>query len=281
MRSVLSTRIFAAERLTASRLDRVSRAGFEAAQIFADRRCFDYRNPSQIDELRNWFADSTLELDSLRAPAHSDLSGGRGGPETRIRITNRDKAERIRSTDELKRVLEVADRMPFARLILPFGAEEEDYDPHQIDAAFNALDELLVFSRGLDVEILLANQPSEMGSASKLELFLSMTHLPFGYAFDVSAAARSSAAEQRPVDQFETMREKTRSIIAADATEDAERVLPFVNEGGAVDWDSLRDQIGEHPRKPDLVLDAEPGDAEQPLDAARESFDRLEEHLYG
>jgi len=278
MRRVISTRIFSSGHLTASRLDQISRAGFDSTEIYADRRYFDYRNAGQIDELRNWFADSTLSLASVRAPEHSDASGGRGGPQALIRITHLDKAERLRSTDELKRVIEVADRMPFDRLILPFGSATEDYDPHKIDAAFNALDELLVFSRGLDVEILLANQPSEMGAASKLELFLSMTHLPFAYAFDVAAAAQAGET----ADQFETMRDRVRGLAAADATTDSDqRRIPFATEEGTVDWDALGEQMRGGSRMPDLVVDVDAPDMEQPLDSARESFERLEETLYG
>jgi len=278
MSRVVSTRIFSSGRLTASRLDQLSRAGFDGVEILADRRYFDYRNAGQIDELRNWFADSTLKLASLRAPEHSDVSGGRGGPQALIRITNLDKAERIRATDELKRVIDVADRLQFDRLIVPFGSAEEDYDPHKIDAAFNALDELLVFSRGLDVEILLANQPSEMGQASKLKLFLSMTHLPFGYCFDAAAAALSGESQE----QFETMQDRVRGLAAADAaTDSTERLAPFLTEQGMLDWHSLGEQVRECAPIPNIVLDIDDPGTEQPLADAHESLERLEEILYG
>ena len=187
MRHVLSTRLFGNERLTTSVLDRIGGAGFRSVLLYGERWSLDYRQRGRSDELRSWFRGNPLEPVGLLAPTTIDASGG-GAPDDLLRITELDRPRRIKITDELKRVLEMADAIPYQALILTLGSPDELHSEAAFDAAFNALDELQVMANHLDVELLLASAANELSHAERLEELLRYTHLPLRYAFDFPAA---------------------------------------------------------------------------------------------
>ena len=273
MRRALSTRLFANQRLTAALLDKIRRGGAPAVKLYCDRRHLDYRQRGQIDELRSWLADSQLEVCALTAPHRDDQAGLRGGPDAVIRITQRDKPARIKATDELKRALEIADRIRFRYFVLHIGAEDEEFHESKLDAAFNALDELHVMARQLGVEILLENYPNELSSAERLEHFLRITHLPFGYSFDVGAAHRGAGVAE----EFEKMQEGVRSVDLHDNDGEADLRLFPEDEGGTVDWRGVMRAVRGLHTSPLLVLDpGENAEDAAPFDKMHRVFDRLE-----
>jgi len=271
MRRVLSTYLFVEQRLTTALLDRVAGSGIEEIELFCARQHLDYRNGSQLDELRHWLADSPMRVASMHAPSFSDEIWGVSGPNAVLSITALEKAHRIRATDELKRAIEVADAIPFRYLVMHVGDEEEEYEPAKIDAAFNALDELRVFGSQLGVEILLENAPGDLSSAARLNTLLELTHLPLGYCFDVGHAQLGLGVES----EFEKMNERIRSthVHDNDGSEDAHLFPP----AGEIDWERtmpLLRSVGD-----DVPLLLEPrGDEsiEDPLGEAQRSFDALE-----
>jgi len=273
MRTALSTRLFANQRLTIALLDEVARAGLRAVQLDCDRRHLDYRQRSQTDELRHWFADAELELAGLIAPRRDDQAGPHGGPDGVIRITARDKPARIKATDELKRALEIADRLPFRYLTLHIGTEDEEFHDAKLDAAFNALDELHVMARQLGVELLLENFANELSTAEGLESFLRMTHLPLHYCFDIGAAHRGAGISE----EFEKMRERIRAVGLHDNDGESDLRLFPEDEGGTVDWAETMRLIRSLDGSPLLVLDAGENAADAaPFDKALRVLDRLE-----
>ena len=273
MRTALSTRLFASQRLTTALLDKASRAGLRAVALHCDRRHLDYRQRAQIDELRHWFSDSELEVVSLFAPHRDDQAGPRGGPDGIIRITERDKPARIKATDELKRALEIADLIPFRRFVLHIGAEDEEFDESKLESAFNALDELHVMARQLNVEILLENFPNDLSTAERLEYFLRITHLPFGYCFDAGAAHRGPGVEE----EFEKMQERIRIVSLHDNDGEKDQRLFPEDRGGTVDWARTMRLIRDLDSTPLLVLDpGENAGEAAPFDKALRTFDRLE-----
>ena len=49
--------------------------------------------------------------------------------------------------DEIKRAIEVAEDIPFRYLIQHLGVGGEEFDERKLDAAFSALEELMLFAR--------------------------------------------------------------------------------------------------------------------------------------
>ena len=274
MRRILSTRLFANHRLTTASLDKVQHSEIDSVELFCARQHLDYRNRSQIAELKHWFADSELDVAGLHAPLYTDDSWGRGGPRTIVSLTTLDKAARIRSTDEIKRAIEIADSIPLQFVVVQLGQFEEDYDPAKLDSAFNAIDELNVFASQPDVEVLIKNLPSEQSNAEHLSLLLDVTHLPVGYCFDVGLAHIGEGVRA----EFGKMRDRVRAVRLHDndGTSDL-RLAPFVDYGGTVDWSATSELLSEHDNAPRVLELHRDGDLAPNLQVASESLDRLEE----
>jgi len=271
MRRVLSTRLFADERLTTSTLSRIERAGFRSVALYGERWSLDYRQRGRMDELRSWFRDSELRPYAVIAPTTNDESG-RGDPDAMLRITELDRPRRIKITDELKRVLEIADGMPYQALVLTLGEPDEAYSEAAMDAAFNALDELNVMAGQLGVELLLYNFANELASADRLEEFLRFTHLPLGYAFDFPSAQ----ATGKLTAEFETMAEKVKAVLAADGDDPRQPRLWPGREDAAVDWGLGRELLQELDDNVAVILDVDPDPTVEPFDAAKRALDLLE-----
>ncbi len=275
MNHVLSTHLFVNHRLTVALLNRIMNAGIPAVEIFCARQHLDYYNRAQINEMAHWFRDADLKLHSLHAPMYNDEIWGRSGPQSVITLTEPVKAKRIHMVDEIKRALEIAEHIPFRYLIQHLGVGDEEYDGRKIDAAFTALEELILFARQRGVEILLENIPNALSSAERLMLFDEMTHLRLNFAFDVGHAHMNEGVAAA----FDIMKDRIRSTHIHDNNgTDDKHLFPFFGEGGTVDWKTtmklLRSRASQYP----LLLELrEVPEITNPLEKVREVFDRLEE----
>jgi sugar phosphate isomerase/epimerase len=268
----LSTHLFVNHRLTTVWLERIWNAGIPLVEIFSARQHFDYRNRAQIAELGHWFRDSQLKLHSLHSPLYSDDVWGRSGPDAVVSITEPVKHKRLAVLDEIKRALDVAEIVPFRYLIQHIGVGDEEFSEHKIDAAFSSLEEINLFARQRGVEVLLENIPNALSSAERLLLFLETTHLDLNFCIDVGHANMNEGVDNA----FRLMKSRIRSTHIHDNNGvDDLHLFPLVAEGGTIDWnramDSLR-SIGVP-----LILELkEVRGMEHPLDAVRESLERLE-----
>ncbi len=274
MQHVLSTHLFVNHRLTVALLDRVLHAGIPAVEIFCARQHLDYRDKAQVTELGHWFRDSDLKLHSLHSPMYNDEIWGRSGPHSVITITERVKSKRLITVDEIKRALEVAEYIPFRYLVQHLGVGGEEYDEHAFDAAFSALEELMLFARQRGVEILLENIPNALSTAERLNQFLEMTHLDLGYVFDTGHANIGPGVAR----EYEVMQPRIRSTHVHDNDGENDRHLfPLVSEGGTIDWKETMRLLRSREKQYPLLLELkEVADMTNPLDQVNRVFDELE-----
>ena len=276
----LSTHLFVQQRLTTVWLEKIHQLGIPQVEIFCAKQHLDYQNDAQVNELVSWFADSPMRLLALHGPMHNDDRGGRTGPSSWISITERVKSKRIPMVDEIKRALEVAERIPCRYFVQHLGNPLEEFSDHALDAAFTALDELNLFARARGVEILLENIPNELSHGEKLNYFLSITHLRNGYCFDVGHAhLHGTATGSSAAHEFDLMRERIRHthVHGNNGTLDNHR-FPLVNTDDTVDWRSMmkRFRAAGHQFALNLEL-KDQADIVQPLERVKEVFERLEE----
>src|SRR5204862_5269104 len=124
-----------------------------------------------------------------------------------ITITETVKSKRLAMVDEIKRALELAEKVPFRYMVQHLGVSGEQYDERKLDAAFSALEELKLFASHRGVEILLENIPNALSSAERLMHFIEMTHLNMNFVFDVGHAHIGEGMEAA----FDIMKERIRS----------------------------------------------------------------------
>jgi len=64
-----------------------------------------------------------------------------------ISISDTERIRRLDAVDEVKRALEVAERIPFRYLVQHMGHGRQSADPRKLDAAFSSLEQLSISRR--------------------------------------------------------------------------------------------------------------------------------------
>jgi sugar phosphate isomerase/epimerase len=175
MPGALSTYLFRQAALGVHALDQIARAGFDQIEIYCARSHFDYSDANHVRDVAEWFADSAVRLHSLHAPVNRDPEGA--SPHSVVSIAFVERQRRQDSMDEIKRALEVAERVPFRYLVLHLGVPNDEFDLRKFDAALTSLEHLRLFARQRGVEILLENIPNELSTPARLLEFFHHTHM--------------------------------------------------------------------------------------------------------
>ena len=274
MNHALSTHLFVNHRLTVALLSKIQQARIPAVEIFCARQHLDYRDKAQIAEMGHWFRDSELKLHALHSPMYNDEIWGRSGPHAVISITAPVKGRRLEMVEEIKRALEIAEVIPFRYLIQHIGVGGEEFDMHKVDAAFAALEELKLFAGQRGVEILLENIPNQLSSAERLLQFEALTHIGLHYVFDTGHAHMGEGVAAA----FNLLKDKIRSTHVHDNDGKTDsHLIPFVSEGGTVDWQEAMQLLRSREANFPLLLELkEKPDIAHPLEAVEQAFAGLE-----
>ena len=282
MQRLLSTYLFVARKLTPVVLGQIADAGFQGVEIFCTRRHFDYTIKSEVREIAQALADKSLSLTSLHAPTTIDLGPNREGG-TPLSVCEVDRSRRIEAMDELRRVLDVADDLPFPRMVLHMGGSRETEDPRKRDAAFSSLENLILHAKPAGVAICIENTLSEMGAPDYLRAFVNETRLTgLRFNFDIGHAHLADGPEEsRVAKSFEPLRELVAGAHIHDNHGEKDEHLPPFD--GSIDWPAAITLLKTVPL-PNLPLLLELKEKTGPdalsvaqqLDAARKSMDRLE-----
>lgn len=274
MEHALSTHVLVNHRLNTVWLDRIWSAGIPMVEIFCARQHFDYHDMSQVNELGYWFGDAQLQCHSLHAPMYNDDCWGRSGPSSVVTLTDTSKPRRLQSVDEIKRAIDVAEKFPFRYLIQHLGVAGEEYTDEKLDAAFTALEDLQLFARHRNVEILIENIPNRLSSAERLLYFQGITHLELNFCLDTGHANIMEGIEPT----FALLQDRVRSTHIHDNDgKDDTHLFPLLAEGGTIHWKQTMDLLRTRGSQYPLLLEVKDSTAfPNPIEAARQAFDHLE-----
>jgi sugar phosphate isomerase/epimerase len=272
MQRILSTYRFLNQPLGAALFAEIAQAGFSSVEVFCAPQHFSYREPQAVRELGDALGEHRLGLHSLHSPTERDLAPGResGVP---ISISDPERIRRLDAVDEIKRALDVAERIPFQFLIQHIGHGRQMADPRKLDAAFTSLENLSMFAKARGVTIALENTPGELGAPASLQHFITDTHLhDLKLCFDIGHAH----IEEGVVASFDTMRERLVSAHIHDNHGDKdEHLLPFE---GTIEWEAaLRAFAGLAQPLPFVFEIKAQASAGPSLDQTRAACDKLEE----
>ena len=283
MQRILSTYLFVSKKLTPELLALIRQNRFQAVEIFASRSHFDYATKSEVRTIAQALADNHLQLNSLHAPTSRDLSIHREGGAP-LSITEVERVRRIEAMDELRRVIDVAEDLPYSRLILHMGGSREIADPRKRDAAFSSLEHLGLHAHHAGVTLCIENTTSEMGDPAYLRSFVDDTRLTsLRFNFDIGHAHLAEGPEdERVAKNFEPLRSLMVSAHVHDNHGEKDEHLPPYD--GSIDWPAALKLFRSVPG-PKLPLTIElkekTGPEARPLSdqlvAAATSVDRLEE----
>ncbi len=284
MERLLSTYTFISRKLTRELLGQIAGAGFQGLEIFCSRSHFDYNSRAEIQEIGRALDEHGLKLASLHAPTSRDLSATREGGQP-LSICEVERVRRIEAMDELKRAIDVAEELPFSRMIFHMGGPRETADPRKRDAAFSSLEHLMLHARHLGVTVCLENTTSEMGAPSYLRSFVDETRLSeLRFNFDIGHAHLADGAEEDRVgESFAPLKDLVAGAHIHDNHGDKDEHLPPYE--GTIDWPAAVKLLKTAPEGASLPLALEikektgldaPSTAGL-LETARKSLDRLEQ----
>jgi sugar phosphate isomerase/epimerase len=282
MQRLLSTYLFISRKLTPELLGQIAGAGFQGLEIFCTRSHFEYSSKPEIRAMAGALEAHRLQLVSMHAPTSRDLSAMRESG-TPLSICEIERVRRVEAMDELKRVIDVADDLPYTRLILHMGGARETADPRKRDAAFSTLEHLILHAHHAGVTICVENTTSEMGDPSYLRAFVDETRLTgLRFNFDIGHAHLAELPEDERLEKsFSPLRELVSSVHLHDNHGEKDEHIPPYD--GTIDWPKAIKilQSAEQISLP-VVLELKektgpeaPGVTEQ-LAAARKSMDRFE-----
>ena len=283
MQRILSTYLFVSKKLTPEFLALIHGAGFQAIELFASRGHFDYTVTQDLRGMAHILADNRLQLASLHAPTSRDFGPNREGG-TPLSITEVERVRRIEAMDELKRAIDIAEDLPFPRMILHMGSHRDTADPRKRDAAFSSLEHLVLHAKHVGVTICVENTTSEMGDPVYLRTFVEETRLTgLRFNFDIGHAHLADGPEdERVATSFEAMREHIVSAHIHDNLGDKDSHLP--PHDGSIDWPTALKLFrslpgGDIPLTLELKEKTGPDAPSLPdqITAAAKSLDRLEE----
>ncbi len=273
MQRILSTYRYINQPLGPTLLAEISQADIATVEIFCAPQHFSYREPQAVRELADALGEYHLAVHALHSPTERDLSPGRqsGVP---ISISDTERIRRLDAVDEVKRALEVAERIPCRYLIQHMGHGRQSADPRKLDAAFSSLEQLSIFAKARGVTIALENTPDELGAPASLQHFITDTHLhDLRLCFDTGHAH----IEEGVVVGFDAMRERVVTVhIHDNHGEKDEHLLPWE---GSIDWEAGLAAIGDAPQPVAFVLEVKEQAGGGPtLDQIRATFDKLEKN---
>jgi sugar phosphate isomerase/epimerase len=282
MQRFLSTYLFVSRKLTPELLGQISEAGFQGVEIFCSRGHFDYTSKEEIRAMAGTLADHRLFLASLHAPMSRDLSQTREGGMP-LSICEVERVRRIEAMDELKRAIDVAEELPYQRMVLHMGGPRETPDPRKRDAAFSSLEHLILHAHHAGVTIAVENTTSEMGDPSYLRAFVDETRLTgLRFNFDIGHAHLADGPEEERITKtFEPLCDLVAAVHLHDNHGDKDEHLPPFD--GTIDWKAAVKilKTTPHPNLP-LILELKektgpetPSSTDQ-LTAARKAMDRFE-----
>jgi|SRR5208282_3186720 len=283
MRRILSTYLFVAKKLTRELLGQIHGAGFQAVEIFATRSHFDYATREEVRAIAQALADNHLQLAALHAPTSRDVSVNREGGSP-LSVTEVERVRRIEAMDELKRVIDAVEDLPYPRLILHMGGSRETADERKRDAAFSSLEHLILHAKHAGVTICVENTTSEMGAPGYLRSFVDETRLTgLRFNFDTGHAHLADGPEEERISKsFEPLRELVASAHIHDNHGEKDEHLPPYD--GTIAWPAALALLQSAPSGTDLPLTLElkektgsdaPSLSDQ-LDAARKSLEQVE-----
>jgi sugar phosphate isomerase/epimerase len=232
MQRVLSTYLFVNHKLTAALVGEMARAEVSAIELFCSRGHFDYRSADDARELASWLAGNNLTLQSIHSPTTRDFNVKRESG-TPLSISDPERMRRQEAVDEIKRVLDLVEYVPFRYCVQHVARPRDIPDQRRWDAAFSSLELLSLFAKQRGVTIALENTPGEMASPANLKNFLEQTRLiNVKLCFDTGHAHLEGGV----VASLETIRDLVVTTHVHDNRgERDDHLLPYE---GTIDWNA-------------------------------------------
>jgi sugar phosphate isomerase/epimerase len=276
----VSTHLFHDQRLTRDELVHIAAHGFDAIELFATRSHFDYRDAGAPIELREWLADTQLELHSIHAPIMEAMRNGQWVGA--FSIASGDETRRKAAVAEIQSTLNIVSTIPFQYLVVhvgtPSGQQAAPHassrDDNQPDAARRSIVEIVEAAAKVNVRVALEVMPNALSSAPALVRLIeeSLEGMDVGVCLDYGHANLMGDVGEA----IETLSGHLWTTHVHDNRgKRDEHLVPYA---GAIDWDAAMmttQKIGyDGPMIFEVANSGDPVDALKRMAKARERLEK-------
>jgi sugar phosphate isomerase/epimerase len=273
MLKAISTHILLRHRLHPGLLDTLARSGAEAIEIYAARQHFDYTSRTHIQEIANWFRSNPVQAFSMHAPLYANEDMGRDGAPG-VNVVHPEKSRRIDAMDEIKRAIEVAEKVPFKYLVVHLGERHDTWSARTLEHSLTALEHLRAFASPLGVKLNVENIVNDVTTPAHLIEILNAGHFTdIGVCFDSGHANITDSV--RGV--FNELKSHIRSTHLHDNHGAKDEHL-WPGEG-TIDWADIPAELKTAPKLEVALLEISGSPEESPeaaADKAAKCFTQLE-----
>src|SRR6266568_32161 len=154
----ISTQIHRRQPVTVDLLESIRKAGYERFELFCNRPHLDFHDPGLLRTVGRWFQENALPAPSIHLPFLENV-----GPKQKIWISPLDLERRHRefALDEIKRALELAERVTPPYVVMHLGNPGDAFSPVAFDYAYTAISQIREFA---GVRVMIENIPNEIST---------------------------------------------------------------------------------------------------------------------
>jgi sugar phosphate isomerase/epimerase len=267
----ISTQLFLGEELTLDRLKMLQDAGFDRIEILAIPPHFDYRNKNRVQDLAAWLRDQGTFLHSIHTPFSADYQALQA--RQWFSIASVEQVHRQRAVDEIRRALELCEKVccPFA--VLHMGAPGDPCRLKLLDALYQSLEILVPFALARGTRIALENIPGQLSLLENIRRFLEEAgQNEVGICFDTG----HSNLTANPVSEIDAGGTRITTTHLHDSSGRGDDHLPPFE--GTIPWQEVVRSFERIGYSGCWMLEVKAGHQlpQKVLHTARRAFDRLE-----
>ena len=175
----ISTQIHRRKTVNVDLLESIRKTGFERFELFCNRPHLDFHDRILLRSIGRWFEENALPAPSIHLPFMENV-----GPKEKIWISPLDPEPRHRESaiDEIKRSLELAERVTPSYVVMHLGNPGEKFSPVAFDYAYSAVATIRAFA---GVRIMIENIPNDISTIERIQEFKSVAAIPdIGICYD-------------------------------------------------------------------------------------------------
>jgi sugar phosphate isomerase/epimerase len=158
----ISTQFHRKQKVTVDVLESLRRAGYNRIELFCNRPHIDFHDRHLLRAIGRWFDENELPAPSIHLP----FVEGAGTERRWISPLDAERRDRASAIDEIKRSLELADRVRPEYVVLHLGNPGQSFNPVVFEYAYAAIFQIQQFS---GVRVLLENIPNEISSIERIQ----------------------------------------------------------------------------------------------------------------
>jgi len=160
----ISTQFYRKQRVTVDLLEALRKHGYIRIELFCNRPHLDFHDRRLLKNIALWFEENALPAPSIHLPFLED-----NGIERRwISAVDPERRHREAAIDELKRCLEITDRIRPEYVVMHLGNPGELFTPAAFEFAYAAIFQIQQFA---GVKTMLENIPNEISTIDRIQEF--------------------------------------------------------------------------------------------------------------